>query len=1026
MPLIESRSDAARSKNIGTEIRSGRSPKQAAAIAYSVQRKAAHAADGAVTDDSIPDNIGDVVGVSDNGLPLVQMPNGPQEIHPRGLDQGQTAQYASHLAASLPSTDDLGGEPTPDEQRDLASTEAQAGADQPGVADELALLHAEQPNAPADIDDSLSLLRAEQPEPEQGVDDTLALLRAEQPEPEQGVDDTLSLLRAEQGEPAQLVSNGAQGGGNLGMIRDFVLRSAGGAPPTQTVAPSPDADHPYQPPAGGVKGPDELSTEGADMAPVDIASPQAPAARTPTSSAAQAPAKAGGIDAMIDDGVSRMKLPPGTGELAKAIVRTESGGDNGAVSPTGVKGAWQYTKSTAEDGGFAPGGEPFDRTDPAAATDHALRDIAFLAKRYGNDPNLVYAAWNSGQSAVDAAVAKAKANGEPMSAAVKYVVHADAGGKPVDPQETQKAIPHFQSNLAAVRGQGAAAQSPKVQGQQPSQPQGWSDGAEAASAILSDPARIAAYGKANGLSQSDAVESLQNAKASASEPVEMKGDGANGGDFSDADMALKFANATGVPRPPPAPGGGVLGVARQFANPLSWGSPSGSPEQDASARGAASPAPPGAGAPRQAGAQAAGTPPSILPELEGSIRASTAPLDTAANEEERAQLGLGAALGARGAQQAQAARQFVADSGQQMGEGEAERNELVNRAKDTADSAQARLNAADAGWQRFKQMNVDPDRWWSSRSAGQKAMGLLGVIVSGFSGAQSNMGMQVLQKQIDRDIDAQKTNLDAASTYAKGEGGVAEGENNLLSHNMQFLQDERAARALTQSQLWDSYSAQLKQIEGTAATPIEAQKARLAAAQTAAAATQARQEAAARVLKNEQEMRDLAISTQRQQTTMGLLSGAGGSGGTNSAAMSMVYHNLGMGYVPGYGPVNKDAEKDAIEANTNYRAALGPLMQYRAILADPNSTMQARDAAAAMAKSSLGRYFESRSAASLPNGEKNAINSVVDPGWWRNVFGTGMAARRVQEGIDQLTVAHHGVMQSYGLGAGSPSGFAAR
>ncbi len=38
MPLIQSGSQAALSKNIETEIKAGKDPKQAAAIAYSVQR----------------------------------------------------------------------------------------------------------------------------------------------------------------------------------------------------------------------------------------------------------------------------------------------------------------------------------------------------------------------------------------------------------------------------------------------------------------------------------------------------------------------------------------------------------------------------------------------------------------------------------------------------------------------------------------------------------------------------------------------------------------------------------------------------------------------------------------------------------------------------------------------------------------------------------------------------------------------------------------------------------------------------
>lgn len=45
MPLIEGKSDKTRSENIATEIKAGKDPKQAAAIGYSVQRRAAHAQD---------------------------------------------------------------------------------------------------------------------------------------------------------------------------------------------------------------------------------------------------------------------------------------------------------------------------------------------------------------------------------------------------------------------------------------------------------------------------------------------------------------------------------------------------------------------------------------------------------------------------------------------------------------------------------------------------------------------------------------------------------------------------------------------------------------------------------------------------------------------------------------------------------------------------------------------------------------------------------------------------------------------
>jgi hypothetical protein len=50
MPLIKGRSNKSRSKNIATEIKSGKDPKQAAAIAYSIQREAKKAGD----EDNLP------------------------------------------------------------------------------------------------------------------------------------------------------------------------------------------------------------------------------------------------------------------------------------------------------------------------------------------------------------------------------------------------------------------------------------------------------------------------------------------------------------------------------------------------------------------------------------------------------------------------------------------------------------------------------------------------------------------------------------------------------------------------------------------------------------------------------------------------------------------------------------------------------------------------------------------------------------------------------------------------------------
>lgn len=59
---------------------------------------------------------------------------------------------------------------------------------------------------------------------------------------------------------------------------------------------------------------------------------------------------------------------------------------------------------------------------------------------------------------------------------------------------------------------------------------------------------------------------------------------------------------------------------------------------------------------------------------------------------------------------------------------------------------------------------VDPERWWASRSTGQKIAGYISAIVgglvqSGRTGNGRNVGMDMIQKSIDDDVEAQKANI---------------------------------------------------------------------------------------------------------------------------------------------------------------------------------------------------------------------------------------------------------------------------
>jgi hypothetical protein len=116
----------------------------------------------------------------------------------------------------------------------------------------------------------------------------------------------------------------------------------------------------------------------------------------------------------------------------------------------------------------------------------------------------------------------------------------------------------------------------------------------------------------------------------------------------------------------------------------------------------------------------------------------------------------------------------------------------------------------------IKASKIDPMRAWSSRGAGEKASATIGLILSGIGSGltgQPNLAMEVIQKQIDRDIDAQKTEL-------------GKKENLLSAHFRQtgdIMQAEQLARAdkaaMIQGQL-ESAAAQ----SGSAVAMAEAKK----------------------------------------------------------------------------------------------------------------------------------------------------------------------------------------------------------
>lgn len=82
-------------------------------------------------------------------------------------------------------------------------------------------------------------------------------------------------------------------------------------------------------------------------------------------------------------------------DLLRAIIVVESGFDAGAVSPKGAQGLMQLMPATAKAYGAA------DARDPAQNIHAGARYLRVLLDRYENDLELVLAAYNAGETAVE-------------------------------------------------------------------------------------------------------------------------------------------------------------------------------------------------------------------------------------------------------------------------------------------------------------------------------------------------------------------------------------------------------------------------------------------------------------------------------------------------------------------------------------------------------------------------------------------------------------------------------------------------
>jgi hypothetical protein len=127
----------------------------------------------------------------------------------------------------------------------------------------------------------------------------------------------------------------------------------------------------------------------------------------------------------------------------------------------------------------------------------------------------------------------------------------------------------------------------------------------------------------------------------------------------------------------------------------------------------------------------------------------------------------------------------------------------------------------------LSQASLDPDRFWSSRTTGQKVAGMVSIALGGFlQGARggANPGLEMLNTAIDRDIKAQEFGYMAArdATNAK---------QTAFSLAMQKYNSVDAARALARASALDAVQAQMGQAKAMYQGTEAANRADLAMAQ---------------------------------------------------------------------------------------------------------------------------------------------------------------------------------------------------
>lgn len=217
--------------------------------------------------------------------------------------------------------------------------------------------------------------------------------------------------------------------------------------------------------------------------------------------------------------------------------------------------------------------------------------------------------------------------------------------------------------------------------------------------------------------------------------------------------------------------------------------------------------------------------------------------------------------------------------------------QLLNRERDAYADLDAKIKAVSEK----AAVEVDPKRYWKDKSAGEKVLLVLAGMFGGAGAAlakQPNLAAAALEKSVNEDIDAQKTNI----ANAKGNLNQLQG---LYQDVAQRYGSERAGMLAMKSARLGGLESQLRASIASATS----EKARVAAEKTLAFLTQAKAEADMELSR----LRNGQISTQFKTVPGQMVGGSAGPDLKKALALANSKREMLGSYAKDEASINKDA-----------------------------------------------------------------------------------------------------------------------